>query len=74
MPSSVCRHFSCVLVLDTLSLAAVDTSSLWLARGVRAGQNGAVWQRKEFAANHDLARLVRRQAQLWRQDDGVPGL
>lgn len=68
-------------VLETIDSLVDDAAALeskaaleWLAQGVRGEQNGAVWQRQEFAANTDFSRLVRRQAGLWRQDDGVPGL
>ena len=68
-------------VLETIDSLADDAAALestaalaWLAEGVRARQNGAAWQRREFAEHADFPRLVRRQAGLWRQDDGAPGL
>jgi gamma-glutamyl:cysteine ligase YbdK (ATP-grasp superfamily) len=68
-------------VLKTIDSLADDAAALestaalaWLAEGVHARQNGAAWQRREFAEHADFPRLVRRQAGLWRQDDGAPGL
>lgn len=68
-------------VLETIDSLADDAVALesttalaWLAEGVRARQNGAAWQCHEFAEHADFPRLVRRQAGLWRQDDGAPGL
>ena len=68
-------------VLATLDGLVEDAAALgstaalaWLAEGVRARRNGAVWQRRAFAEHADFARLVRQQAALWRQDEGEPGL